>query len=73
MTVLFGLTACAPAIKGPARVDKTAKGRALYEQAEKLFKVKAYEDALELYNEYLTKYPDQPLADAALMKMGNYC
>jgi ABC-type branched-subunit amino acid transport system substrate-binding protein len=70
MTVLFGLTACAPAIKGPARVDKTAKGRALFEQAEKLFKSKAYEDALKVYDEYLVKYPDQPLADEALMKMG---
>jgi ABC-type branched-subunit amino acid transport system substrate-binding protein len=70
MTVLFGLVACVPAIKEPVGTDKAAKGRALYEQAEKLFKSKAYEDALKIYDEYLAKYPDQPLADEALMKMG---
>jgi len=70
MTVLFGLFACAPTIKGPAGVDKTAKGRALHEQAEKLFKAKAYEDALHVFDEYLDKYPDQPLADESLMTMG---
>jgi ABC-type branched-subunit amino acid transport system substrate-binding protein len=67
---LLGLVACAPTIKETAAPDKTAKGSALYEQAEKLFKSKAYEDALKVYDEYLAKYPDQPLADAALMKMG---
>jgi branched-chain amino acid transport system substrate-binding protein len=68
--ILFGLIACAPSIKGPARPDKTEKGAELYEQAEKLFKSKTYEDALNLYNEYLVKYPDQSLADESLMKMG---
>jgi len=70
ITVLLGLISCAPAIKGPVGPDKTAKGRALYEQAEKLFKAEAYEDALKVLDEYLSKYPDQPLADSALMKMG---
>ena len=62
--------ACTPTIKESVESDKTAKGRALYEQAEKLYKVKAYEDALKVLDEYLSKYPDQPLADSALMKMG---
>jgi ABC-type branched-subunit amino acid transport system substrate-binding protein len=70
MAVLFGLISCVPTIKEPVGTDKTAKGKALYEQAEKLFKSKAYEDALKVYDEYLAKYPDQPLADEALMKMG---
>ena len=70
MTVLLGLFACAPTIKGPVGADKTEKGRALHEQAEKLFKAKAYEEALKVYDEYLAKYPDQPLADESLMKMG---
>jgi len=70
MIVLLGLVACAPTIKEPIGPDKTAEGKALYEQAEELFKVKAYENALKVYDEYLIKYPDQPLADEALMKMG---
>ena len=70
MTVLLGLVACAQTIKEPAGSDKTAKGTALYEHAEKLFKTEAYEDALKAFDEYLVKYPDQPFADESLMKMG---
>jgi len=70
MTVLFVLVSCAPTIKETVAPDKTAKGSALYEQAEKLFKADAFEDALKAFDEYLSKYPDQPLADEALLKMG---
>jgi len=70
VSVLLGLVSCTPTIKEPVGPDKTVKGTELYEQAEKLFKVKAYEDALKVLDEYLSKYPDQPLADEALMKMG---
>ncbi len=71
MSVLFWLVACAPTIKAPPISDKTAKAEALFKQAEKLFNVKAYTDALKVFEEYLVKYPDQPLADAALMKMAS--
>ena len=70
MTLLLGLVACAPTIKEPGGPDMTAKGKVLYEQAEKLFKVKAYENALKVFDENLVKYPDQPFADEILMKMG---
>jgi len=70
ITVLLGLAACAPTIKEPIGPDNATKDRVLYEQAEELFKAKAYKDALKVYDEYLIKYPDHPLADEALMKMG---
>jgi len=70
ITVLLGLVTCVPIIKEPTGTDKAAKETGLYEQAEKLFKVNAYEDAIKVYNEYLVKYSDRPLADDALMKMG---
>ena len=70
MTVLIGLVACAPRAKEPIAPYKPAIGKSLYEQADKLFKAKAYEAALKVFNEYLVKYPDQPLADESLMKMG---
>jgi len=70
MAVLLGLLACTSTIKEHIGYDKTTKGAELYEQAEKLFKAKAYEDALKVYNEYLDKYSDRPLADEALMRMG---
>ncbi len=61
MSVLFWLVACAPTIKAPPISDKTAKAEALFEQAEKLLNAKAYADALKIFEEYLVKYPDQPL------------
>ena len=70
MSVLFWLVACAPTIKAPPISDKTAKAEALFKQAEKLFNVKAYTDALKVFKEYLVKYPGYPLADEALMNMG---
>ena len=42
----------------------------LFSRAEKMFQEKSYDNALVLYNEYLDQFPDRPMADAALMKMG---
>ena len=70
MSVLFWLVACAPTIKAPPISDKTAKAEALFKQADQLLDAKAYADALKVFDEYLAKYPDQPLADKALMNMG---
>ena len=42
----------------------------LFSRAEKMFQEKSYDNALVLYNEYLDRFPDRPMADAALMKMG---
>jgi branched-chain amino acid transport system substrate-binding protein len=42
----------------------------LFSRAEKMFQEKSYDDALVLFNEYLNRFPNGPMADAALMKMG---
>ncbi|MBW2681102.1 MAG: tetratricopeptide repeat protein, partial [Deltaproteobacteria bacterium] len=42
----------------------------LFSRAEKMFQEKSYDNALVLYNEYLNRFSDRPMADAALMKMG---
>ncbi len=42
----------------------------LFSRAEKMFQEKSYDKALVLFNEYLARFPDRPMADAALMKMG---
>jgi branched-chain amino acid transport system substrate-binding protein len=42
----------------------------LFSKAEKLYQLKSYEKALNAYNEYLSRFSDGPLADAALMKKG---
>jgi ABC-type branched-subunit amino acid transport system substrate-binding protein/predicted negative regulator of RcsB-dependent stress response len=43
----------------------------LFYKAEKKFQTESYEEALETFNEYLFRFPDRPLASAALMKVGD--
>lgn len=62
-------SACAQKGKAPIVPAPAADG-ALFAKAEQLFEQKLYEDALAVYQSYLTRYPDKSLADAALMKIG---
>ena len=39
--------------------------------AEKKFQKESYEEALEAFNEYLFRYPDRPMASAAVLKIGD--
>ena len=65
-TALF-LVACA--IKPVP--EKAGPGYQLFSQAEKMLQAKSYEKALATFKEYYEQFPDDPLADAALMKMGS--
>ena len=49
------------------RFDPSAQ---LFSRAEKMFQEKSYDTALVLFNEYLDRFPDRPMADAALMRIG---
>jgi ABC-type branched-subunit amino acid transport system substrate-binding protein len=49
---------------------KLGPGDELFLKAEKLYQAESYEKALNVYNEYLSRFPDRPLADASLMKTG---
>jgi ABC-type branched-subunit amino acid transport system substrate-binding protein len=42
----------------------------LFANAEKLFETQSYGEALDLYETYFRRFPDKPLAPAALMKIG---
>ncbi|MEJ2657910.1 MAG: penicillin-binding protein activator [Desulfobacterales bacterium] len=64
--VLF-LAACA--VKPvPERVGPSYE---LFSRAEKMLHAKSYEKALADFNEYIQRFPDRSLADAALMNMGS--
>ncbi len=52
----------------PVRFDSGAE---LFSDAERMFRFRAYDKALELYNEYLSKFPDEHSAPAALMREGS--
>ena len=41
-----------------------------FQMAEEQFQAKSYEKALQLFQDYLRKYPDEAMAPAALMKIG---
>jgi len=51
--------------------EKVGPGQQLFLQAENMLQAKSYEKALAQFREYQERYPDAPLADAALMKMGS--
>jgi ABC-type branched-subunit amino acid transport system substrate-binding protein len=62
---------CAP--KPPVSgypLDRQHVSRLLFEDAEKAFEEKKYDHALILYREYWTRFEDQPMASAALMRLG---
>ena len=64
------LWACAPKpVITPGPYQLTSEDE-LFARAEKLYESQSYEEALELYDEYVRQYPTKPLAAAALMKIG---
>ncbi|MFA9497130.1 MAG: ABC transporter substrate-binding protein [Deltaproteobacteria bacterium] len=67
VTAVLFLWACVPKM-APVRLDPAD---ALFSRAEKMLQAKSYPEALDAYGEYLERFPDRPLADAALMKLGS--
>ncbi|MFC1789242.1 ABC transporter substrate-binding protein, partial [Thermodesulfobacteriota bacterium] len=67
VTAVLFLWACVPKM-APVRLDPAD---ALFSRAEKMLQAESYPEALDAYGEYLEKYPDRPLVDAALMKLGS--
>ena len=67
MTAALFLGACA--IKPVP--EKVGPEQQLFSQAEKMLQEKSYEKALAQFREYHERFPDAPLADASLMKMGS--
>ncbi len=65
--------ACTPRPRpGTAAFPKQrAAADELFPRAEKQSAARSYAAALALYNDYLARYPDEPLAPAALMKIGS--
>jgi len=66
---------CAACVSRPktglAPIPKTqAVADQLFQQAEQKYQASAFPEALALYSNYLSRYPDEPLAAAALMRIG---
>lgn len=66
ITATFFLWSCMP----KTIYEKFDPSSQLFSRAEKMFQEKSYDKALVLLNEYLDRFPDRPMADAALMRIG---
>ena len=66
ITAVIFLWACVP----KTIYEKFDPAAQLFSRAEKMFQEKSYEKALVFFDEYLDRFPDKPMADAALMKTG---
>jgi ABC-type branched-subunit amino acid transport system substrate-binding protein len=70
LIMFFGLLSCAPIPPGPPGKIELDEELQLFSKAENLYRAGSYDQALKLYNTYLSKFSDRPLAPAALMKIG---
>jgi ABC-type branched-subunit amino acid transport system substrate-binding protein len=68
LCVLTALWSCGP--KPGVTPTQLESADQLFQIAEEQYQAKSYEDALNLFQDYLGKYPDEALAPAALMKIG---
>ncbi len=70
LIVLLVLWACAPKPGVGPKATPSKAADELFLEAERQFQAKSYENAKALYEDYLVTYPQQPMAPAALMKIG---
>jgi ABC-type branched-subunit amino acid transport system substrate-binding protein/predicted negative regulator of RcsB-dependent stress response len=63
--------ACAPRTRPVAFPQTGAAADQLFQQAEKKYQTSAFPEAMVLYQEYLDRYADHPLAPAALLRIGS--
>ena len=70
VSVIAFFWACGPRPIPPPQPVEFHPGNTLFSKAEKLFQEKEYDNALKLYNKYLSNFPKGYLAAEALMKTG---
>jgi ABC-type branched-subunit amino acid transport system substrate-binding protein len=70
LSVFVALWSCGPKSGVTPAPDTLESADKMFLKAEEQFHEKSYEDALDLYEEYLIRFPVEPMAPAALMKIG---
>ena len=68
LSMILALWSCGP--KPGVSPTSLESADQLFQMAEEQFQAKSYENALQLFQEYLRKYPDGAMAPAAQMKIG---
>jgi len=69
--LIFCIYSCTPKPGVTPSPETVSAGDELFLKAENAYEAESYEEALDLYNDYLVKFPEKPLAPAALMKIGS--
>jgi outer membrane protein assembly factor BamD (BamD/ComL family) len=67
IVVLLISAACG---RGPGVLEKEKPGADLFRSAQKEFAEARYSEAFSLYEQYIARYPDAPMVQAALLRMG---
>ena len=70
-SIIFSIWACATQTGVSPDTAMVGKDAELFSRAEEYYEAGAYDEALSLYLEYIQLYEDEPLAAAALMKIGS--
>jgi branched-chain amino acid transport system substrate-binding protein len=69
--VMLTAWSCATQTGVTSKSDQFGGGDELFARAEAQFDAGVYSEAILLYDEYVRRYKDQPMAAAALMKIGS--
>jgi branched-chain amino acid transport system substrate-binding protein len=70
LIIIFFFWSCVPRPISPPEPMMSHPGNELFSKAEIMFQQKDYDNALKIYNEYLSRFPNGHLAAEALMKTG---
>lgn len=72
IVALMLLVACSSQVPQPSgqKIPPIDSEQALFQKGEFFFKQKNFDKAIELYLEYMARYPQGAMADAALFKLG---
>ena len=63
LIITVSLLACAAPTIDPKLHSQSDAGLSVFEEAETKFRQQSYEDALQVYSQFLSRFPDSPSVD----------
>ena len=69
LIITVSLLACAAPNIDPKLQSQPDAGRSVFEEAETKFRQQSYEDALKIYSQFLSRFPDSSSADLVLKRI----
>ena len=69
LSIAVSLMACAVPAIDPKLQTQSDEGTSVFEEAETKFRQQSYDDALKVYSQFLSQFPDSPSADLVLKRI----